>query len=67
MTDNARMRAAVEVAVRIGLGRRETLEAMRRALLRNDEETALRCARQLVGLEDGGDGETSHRAFAREH
>ena len=65
MSDSARMRAVVESAQRIAQERRKTLEEMRRALLREDQEAALRCARQLTGLDEGEDGDASDRAPAR--
>ena len=64
VSDSARMRAVVEAAQRIAQERRETLEEMRRALLRGDHEATLRCARQLTGLK-GGDSDASNRALAR--
>lgn len=42
----------VEVALKISARRREILRQMREALTRNDDQTALRFARQLCDLED---------------
>lgn len=58
------MRQDLEHAMRISLEiarrRKGARDAMRRALESNDTEGVVRCARQLLGIEDEG-----HRAAAR--
>lgn len=48
-------RALAEAALSVARERQDTLRAMRRALLRGDDAEALRCARELAGVEEGED------------
>jgi len=46
------IRALVSAALNVGERRNEILKEMRRALLRDDTEQVIRCARILTGLDD---------------
>ena len=50
--NDPRTRALVSAALAVGEWRNEILEEMRRALLRDDTEQVIRCARILTGLDD---------------
>ncbi len=58
-----KLRALAEVALKIGRERQEILSAMRAALLRDDTEAVIQCARRLTGLDDPD--EESDRAHSR--
>ncbi len=63
--NDPRARALVSAALAVGERRNEILEEMRRALLRDDTEQAIRCARLLTGLDDTN--EESNRADSSIH